>query len=89
MNDYKLTFTDNAGSHVSATKLLETNKEGDLSVDIDVHNDVCVLPFSSGTTGVPKGVMLTHFNLVANVCQGVRGPPEMCLAPQASGMDIT
>lgn len=27
------------------------------------------LPFSSGTTGVPKGVMLTHANLVSNMCQ--------------------
>ncbi|HVM07939.1 MAG TPA: 4-coumarate--CoA ligase family protein [Acidimicrobiales bacterium] len=38
-------------------------------VDVDVHNDVVVLPYSSGTTGLPKGVMLTHFNLVANLAQ--------------------
>ncbi|MEL6348535.1 MAG: AMP-binding protein, partial [Myxococcota bacterium] len=31
--------------------------------------DVVVLPYSSGTTGFPKGVMLTHFNLVANLVQ--------------------
>jgi len=29
-----------------------------------------VLPYSSGTTGLPKGVMLTHRNLVGNVVQG-------------------
>ena len=27
------------------------------------------LPYSSGTTGLPKGVMLTHHNLVSNLCQ--------------------
>ncbi|HET6165953.1 MAG TPA: AMP-binding protein [Marmoricola sp.] len=31
--------------------------------------DVAALPYSSGTTGMPKGVMLTHRNLVANLCQ--------------------
>jgi 4-coumarate--CoA ligase len=35
----------------------------------DWANDVVVLPYSSGTTGKPKGVMLTHRNLVANVTQ--------------------
>ena len=39
------------------------------SVEIDPANDVAVLPYSSGTTGLPKGVMLTHRNLVANICQ--------------------
>lgn len=29
-------------------------------------DDVCVLPFSSGTTGLPKGVQLTHNNIAAN-----------------------
>ena len=31
--------------------------------------DVALLPYSSGTTGLPKGVMLTHFNIVANLKQ--------------------
>jgi acyl-CoA synthetase (AMP-forming)/AMP-acid ligase II len=36
---------------------------------IEPANDLAALPYSSGTTGLPKGVMLTHRNLVANVCQ--------------------
>ncbi|RDD39450.1 4-coumarate--CoA ligase 1 [Trichoplax sp. H2] len=38
-------------------------------VKFDVREDVAVLPFSSGTTGLPKGVMLTHHNIVSNVSQ--------------------
>lgn len=38
-------------------------------VAVDADNDVVVLPYSSGTTGFPKGVMLTHKNLVANLVQ--------------------
>ncbi|RBY96311.1 4-coumarate--CoA ligase family protein [Blastococcus sp. TF02-8] len=40
-----------------------------VQVDIDPANDLVTLPYSSGTTGLPKGVMLTHRNLVANVAQ--------------------
>lgn len=38
-------------------------------VKINPREDVVALPYSSGTTGVSKGVMLTHYNMVANLCQ--------------------
>jgi acyl-CoA synthetase (AMP-forming)/AMP-acid ligase II len=39
------------------------------TVELDAAEDLAVLPYSSGTTGLPKGVMLTHRNLVANILQ--------------------
>ena len=37
--------------------------------DLGSDQALAALPYSSGTTGLPKGVMLSHFNLVANVFQ--------------------
>lgn len=37
--------------------------------DVDSLNDVAVLQYTGGTTGSPKGVMLTHRNLISNITQ--------------------
>jgi len=41
--------------------------------DKPANETLAALPYSSGTTGLPKGVMLSHHNLVANIYQLV-GP---------------
>ncbi|MEN8304111.1 MAG: long-chain fatty acid--CoA ligase [Campylobacterota bacterium] len=43
-----------------------SSAEPDISVS---HEDVALLQYTSGTTGKPKGVMLTHYNLVVNALQ--------------------
>lgn len=44
------------------------------SVPMDPAEKLLVLPYSSGTTGLAKGVMLTHRNMVANVQQIIAHP---------------
>ena len=42
----------------------------------DPKTDLAALPYSSGTTGKPKGTMLTHFNMVANIVSCIH--PDWC-----------
>jgi len=59
---------DGASGHPNLRELL-TEQHAAPDVTFDPATHVAVLPYSSGTTGIPKGVMLSHRNLVANVQQ--------------------
>ncbi|MEJ8855527.1 AMP-binding protein [Variovorax robiniae] len=48
---------------------LVAEEAGTFKVEIDPARDLVALPYSSGTTGRAKGVMLTHRNLVAMMAQ--------------------
>lgn len=87
--DGNVIVLDGEGSspHLSFRSLLEDSGSqfpvGGDSVDPE---DIACLPYSSGTTGLPKGVMLTHANMISNVVQidhpkilDMRGPSSHTL----------
>ena len=50
-------------------------------------DDTAILPYSSGTTGLPKGVMLSHRNLVSNITQ-LNDRHEICPTEPSLGMTL-
>jgi 4-coumarate--CoA ligase len=79
----RLVVLDGADGHPSLADLLAVGAPAP-RVSFDPATHVAVLPYSSGTTGRPKGVMLSHRNLVANVEQSRGlldvGPEDRILA---------
>lgn len=71
--------------HISFDALIR-NDGNFKSVAIEPDKDVAVLQYTGGTTGLPKGAMLTHRNLMANtrqvgkVVEGIHDGPEKILA---------
>jgi acyl-CoA synthetase (AMP-forming)/AMP-acid ligase II len=68
LRDEDVIVLDGADGHPSLRDLLTSGAPAP-EVSFDPATHLAVLPYSSGTTGKPKGVMLTHRNLVANVTQ--------------------
>jgi len=67
LEGFKYIFEPGSGSFIKA--ITEHARPHQTPPQINVFEDLAVIPFSSGTTGVPKGVALTHSNLYCNVQQ--------------------
>lgn len=77
--DRLLPLVDSIKERLSLQAIITVDLEADFAADwaagewpqeaIDPKNDVAVLQYTGGTTGLPKGAMLTHFNIVANTLQ--------------------
>lgn len=54
------------GSTHLFTEIIKRSKAEEIDLVFDFEKDIALLQYTGGTTGLPKGVMLTHKNLVAN-----------------------
>ncbi|MEW9698767.1 long-chain fatty acid--CoA ligase [Paenibacillus sp. SI8] len=64
----RLSVTYGNGVH-SFKKLLRSSSASPICIEVDAEKDLALLQYTGGTTGISKGVMLTHFNMVANTYQ--------------------
>ncbi|MBB6695804.1 long-chain fatty acid--CoA ligase [Cohnella xylanilytica] len=54
---------------LSFRKLLKEAPDDPTDMEVDAENDLALIQYTGGTTGLAKGVMLTHRNLIANTVQ--------------------
>jgi 4-coumarate--CoA ligase len=65
---------DNSSKLPNVPNLVELGKSSPEIIPLKLKpgeskTKVALLNFSSGTSGLPKGVLITHYNVIANVCQ--------------------
>lgn len=63
---------EHSGENHLFTEVMKHSQVNEIDVDIDPENDLALLQYTGGTTGFPKGVMLTHMNLVSNTMMSVK-----------------
>lgn len=63
--------------HISWEKLFKESSGNIKLPEINPLKDVAVLQYTGGTTGVPKGAVLTHYNVYANAMQSVMWFPQV------------
>ena len=71
-----IVIEDGAPSSGSFWDLIERASAAPPVLRLDPRRDLAALPYSSGTTGLNKGVMLTHYNLACNVRQFTDRPGD-------------
>lgn len=57
---------EHSGMNHLFTEIMKSATATEFTLDFDFENDLALLQYTGGTTGFPKGVMLTHKNLIAN-----------------------
>ena len=57
---------EHSGQNHLFTEIMKSSKPIPIELDFDFDNDLALLQYTGGTTGFPKGVMLTHKNLISN-----------------------
>ena len=62
----KVTYTEQV---LSFRELIKSSPAYPVLADVDAEEDLALVQYTGGTTGLAKGVMLTHYNLVANTVQ--------------------
>ncbi len=67
---------------------LTSRREAITPAKVDPENDVAVLQYTGGTTGVPKGAMLTHANVTANAEQIVQWVPASFIQGQPKMLGV-
>ncbi|MHA1977765.1 MAG: AMP-binding protein [Candidatus Hodarchaeales archaeon] len=69
--DYTLTEMKEVPNAHNLMDLISKYEANPPKVTINPKEDIALIPFTGGTTGVPKGTMLSHYNVTTNVKQSL------------------